>query len=151
MPVARPDAGLQLDTVKLAIAKHTHARIGWDQLLETVNEHNMHMLTQMALFACDDAPQQRNGPPTIDDAGHQDHTAAPSGRAIEQDGQGPLRQCAEQRARKRQPQGVGSDIFVLDEAPVARDQPFVLPTTDRGMAGQFVELDVLGCDDATNQ
>src|SRR5262249_59044695 len=73
------------------------------------------------------------------------------GRGIEQDGQGQLRQSLEQRTSKRQPEGVGSDVLVLDEASKARDQTFVLATTDRGMAGEFVELKVLGADDATNQ
>src|SRR5262249_20072999 len=142
---------LQLGSIKLAIAKQCDGRIEWDQLLQTANERAMELLGQVALFAFDDRPQQWNGPPRIDHAGHQDDTAASGGRAIEQDGQGQLRQSLEQRTSKRQPEGVGSDVLVLDEASKARDQTFVLATTDRGMAGEFVELKVLGADDATNQ
>src|SRR5215207_6723149 len=88
---------------------------------------------------------------TIDHTGHQHHTAASGSRAIQQDGQARLGQCLEQRASERQPQRLGGTVLMLNKAPVARDQTFVLAPTGGGRAGQFVELNVLGTDDATNQ
>src|SRR5262249_4342419 len=126
LPRGRPQGSLQLGSIKLAIAKQCEGRIEWDQLLPTANDRPNEVLGQVALFAFDDRPQQWNGPPRIDHAGHQDDTAASGLRAIEQDAQGQLRQSLEQRTSKRQPEGVGSDVLVLDEASKARDQTFVL-------------------------
>jgi hypothetical protein len=137
--------------VKLAIAKQRDGRVGRDQFLEAANQRAMRCLGQMALFTLDHRPQQWNGTPAIDQAGHQDDTAASGSRAIEQDGQGQLRQSDQKRASKRQPQRVGADVRMFDEAPVARDQALVLPTADRGMAGEFVKLDMLRPHNATDQ
>jgi len=150
-PVTRPYGGRQRGAVKLAIAEQRDGRSGRDQLLKAANERAMQLLGQMALLALDHRPQHGNGMPTIDQAGHQDHTAASGGRAIEQDGQGPVRQSGQQRARKRQPDGVGGAVRMFDEAPKARDQPFVRATADRGVAGEFIELDMLRPHHATDQ
>ena len=139
--IARPYGGLQHGAVKLAISQQRHGRIGRDQRLQAATERAMLLLGRMALLALDHRPQHWNGTPTIDHAGHQDHTAASGGRAIAQDGQGQLRQSGQKRASKRQPARGGGDVLMLDEAPVARDQTFVLATADGGVAGEFIELD----------
>ena len=88
----------------------------------------------------------------IDHTGHQDHTAAPGGRAIQQDGQAAVCASPASSGRANGSQTASArDVLVLDPAPKARDQTFVLAPADRGVAGEFIELDMLRADDATNQ
>jgi hypothetical protein len=106
-------------------------RTNWTSIL--LQHRSRSCCTRLNAVSCGTSPH----------AGHQDHTAASGRRTIQQDGQGQLRQSGQQRANKRQPQRVGADVLMFDEAPVARDQALVLTTADWGVAGEFVKLDML--------
>src|SRR5829696_4632811 len=102
------------------------------------------MLWQMTLLAFDRCPKQRNSTSVIDHRSHQNDTAASSGRTIEQNGQRRFGQRGQYRASDWQPERFKRDILVLDLAAKACNQTFVLASANGRMAGEFVELDVLG-------